>query len=154
MFITTRFPILYRRILYSLVLFSWCSGIAFFILSRYVLIEGEFGPEKHPWQFPLLKFHGAAAFMMILSLGAVITSHIPAGWRTGRHRIFGSVLLASIIFMVLTAWMLYYLSNETNRELIGNIHALVGVLLPVTVFWHVHQGIKAKRLRASAIRAV
>lgn len=144
---------LYRRILYSLVLVSWCSGIAFFIFSRYVLIEGEFGPEKHPWQFPLLKLHGAAAFMMMMSLGAVITSHIPAGWRTGRHRVFGSILLASVTFMVLSAWALYYLSNDTNRELIGNIHAAVGVMLPFTGFWHVLQGIKSKRKRASGIRA-
>ena len=153
MFITTRFPRLYRRFLYSVVLVSWCSGIAFFIFSRYVLIEGEFGPEKHSWQFPLLKLHGAAAFMMMVSLGAVITSHVPAGWRTGRHRVFGSVLLASVIFMVLSAWLLYYLSNDTNRELIGNIHAAVGVILPFTVFWHVLQGIRLKRQRASGIRA-
>lgn len=153
MFITTRFPILYRRILYSLVLLSWCSGIAFFIFSRYVLIEGEFGPEKHPWQFPLLKVHGAAAFIMMLSLGAVITSHVPAGWRTGRHKIFGSILLGSIVFMVLSAWALYYLSSDANRELIGNIHAAVGVFLPFTVLWHVLQGIWSKRQRASGIRA-
>ena len=152
MSITIRFPNVYRRFLYLVILLSWCSGIAFFIFSRFILIDGEFGPEKHPLQFPLLKVHGAAAFFMMMSFGAVVTSHVPAGWRTGRHRMFGLMLVGSVVFLILTAWMLYYLASDTSRMLIGNIHASVGVLLPFIVLRHVFQAIRSKRQKQRSFR--
>lgn len=153
MFITTRFPRLHRRILYTVVLLSWCSGIAFFVFSRFILIDGEFGPEKHPLQFPILQAHGAAAFCMMVGFGAIVTSHVPAAWRTGRHRLFGLTLVSAVLFLILSAWSLYYLSSDSNRALIGNIHAAVGVLLPFFVSWHVIGAIREKRQRQRSFMA-
>ena len=56
-----RLPVLLRRLLYAVLTGSWLTGTTFFVLSRFVEIEGEFGPEKHPWQSPILAAHGAFA---------------------------------------------------------------------------------------------
>ena len=60
--ITSRIPVFYRWFLYTITAASWLTGLMFFVLSRWFMVEGEFGPEKHPWQFPILMAHGASAF--------------------------------------------------------------------------------------------
>ena len=30
---------------------AWCSGVVFFILKTWFMVEGDFGPENHPYQF-------------------------------------------------------------------------------------------------------
>lgn len=139
-----------RRSLYALLALSWVSGIVYFVLSRWMQVEGEFGPEKHPWQFPLLKIHGAAAFLMLMAIGAMLVNHVPATWRTHRSRGFGVALVIGVSLMVISAWCLYYAANEQWRPILGNTHAAIGFALPAILAIHILRGRRVARAKHRA----
>lgn len=145
-----RLPTLLRRIFYAVLLGSWLSGTAFFALSRFVEIEGEFGPEKHPWQSPILAAHGAFAFLMLLAIGSMWLNHVPASWRSDRSRRLGITLVVATSLMVVSGWLLYYAASETLRPLIGNVHFAFGLLLPAVLATHIVLGRRARRRAAAA----
>ena len=147
--IRLRFPMRLRHSLYGVLAISWVSGISYYVLSRWLQIEGEFGPEKHPWQFPILKIHGAAAFLMLMAIGTLLTNHVPAAWRTQRSRKLGLTLATGVSLMAVSAWCLYYAANEQWRPLIGNVHALIGVSLPFVLALHIWNGRRTGITRAS-----
>lgn len=142
--IRMKMPPWFRRLLYLLIAFSLCSGVGFFVLNNWVTVEGEFGPEKHPAQFPLLKIHGAAAFAMMLSFGAILGAHIPASWRTGRSRRIGLTLTTVVSLQVLSAWLLYYMADEAVREWVVYLHLGLGVFLPLWLSAHILLGKRAR----------
>jgi hypothetical protein len=140
-------PRLLRRAFYLVFATSWVTGISFYVLSRWMQIEGEFGLEKHPWQFPILKIHGAAAFLMLMAIGALLINHVPATWRTRRSRGFGLTLVTGVSLMVVTAWSLYYAADEQWRPIIGNVHAAIGVTLPLILAIHIWRGRRSARAK-------
>lgn len=139
-YIDVRIPTTYRRLLYLALAVSWVTGIAFFILSRFITVEGDFGPEKHPLQFPTLMVHGAAAFIVMMGYGAVMMNHVSATWRLQRLRGFGITLLVVLLFQVISAYLLYYLSSDEIRGLFANLHALVGLSFPLILTIHIVTG--------------
>lgn len=146
---TKTYPRLYRRIVYTLFTISWLTGTLFFILNRWVTVEGDFGPEKHPWQFPILMTHGASAFMMIFIFGVAVASHVSANWHIKAARRLSIFLVITMSFQIISAYLLYYLANETWREIIANMHAITGFLLPALLFVHVVHAWRVRRRSVS-----
>lgn len=142
-----KIPTVYRRTLYSILALGWLSGIGFFIFNNYLTVDGDFGPEKHPWQFPLLKIHGAVAFAMMISYGALLTSHLPAGWKRGRGKKLGLSLITLVAVQILSAYSLYYMTDEVVRGYIVYLHLVSGGLLPVVLSTHVILGRKNSSVR-------
>lgn len=126
--------------MYLSLAISWLTGIAFFVLSRFVTVEGDFGPEKHPLQFPILMVHGAAAFVLMMAYGAVLMNHVSATWRLQRLRGFGITLVVVLLFQVISAYLLYYLSSDEVRGWFANLHALVGLSFPLILTIHIVTG--------------
>lgn len=137
-------PTVYRRTLFFALAVSLVTGTTFFIMNNWFVVEGDFGPEKHPWQYPMLKIHGASAFMMMIFFGSLLVTHIPAGWRTKRLRVLGLSLLSVIGFQIITAWLLYYLSNEVVRGWITYGHLAAGWLIPCLLSFHIWKGTSAR----------
>lgn len=135
--ISTKISKHYRYFLYSTLTLSLASGIGFWLLRQFAMVEGDFGPESHPLQYPFLQFHGFAAFIMMMSLGAIFASHIPKTWSTGRAKKSGIAITSSVSFSMLSAYTLYYLVTEDWHELVGNLHAIVGLLLAIILFVHI-----------------
>ncbi|UTW44490.1 hypothetical protein KFE80_08785 [bacterium SCSIO 12696] len=139
----------WRHTLYAALSISWCSGIGFFILSRWVRIDGDFGPERHPLQFPILQLHGGAAFIMLMLLGALYVGHVANTWPLKKQHPMGLAIAILTALMAISAWLLYYLANEDIRGWIANIHAAIGLLLPVILWAHIRRA-RRKRLGMSA----
>lgn len=139
-----------RRTLYAVLACSWVSGTTVFILSRFVEVEGEFGPMKHPWQAPMLAAHGAFAFLMLIALGALWTNHVPPAWRSRRSRRLGISMLVVTACMAISGWILYYAASEAARPWIGNLHFALGFSLPLILGCHIFSG---RRSRPAAIIA-
>lgn len=150
-FITSRIPWRFRLGLFTTLTVAWCSGVCFFVLSRWFAIDGEFGPEKHPWQQPALMIHGAAAFFMMMGYGALLFAHVPLAWRLHRLRFLGLGLVTAIGLQMLTGYLLYYLANEELRILISNIHAAIGFSLPFLLASHVIIGNRTRVTRLPGI---
>lgn len=139
-----------RRLIYALLAGSVLTGSAFFLLSRFIEIEGEFGPQKHPWQAPLLAIHGAFAFLMLMVIGAMWLNHVPVGWRSGRSRKLGVTLVSLTALLAISGWLLYYAAGDEWRSLLGNLHFAIGLSLPLMLVLHVSLGRRARGARGSA----
>lgn len=142
--VTSKIAWRYRIWIFIFLMVSWCSGLTFFALNRWVWVEGDFGPQKHPWQYNVLQVHGASAFMMMISYGVLLASHVPVGLRQRRRRACGLALVAVQGFMIFTAYLLYY-AGEENRTLIGWAHAIVGFTFPFVLAFHVIDGIRTRK---------
>jgi hypothetical protein len=141
--ISLRFP-RWSRILFSVAfLLSLSTGLLWFSLDRWGEIEGEFGPEKHPWLAFVPKIHGGGAFISLISIGMILSSHIPPGWRAGWSRKSGIFILLCVAMIVVSAWGLYYAGTDELREKLVWLHLAAGCLLPVSIVIH----LRSRKLR-------
>lgn len=130
----------FKRVIYVGLSISWLSGTLFFIMNNWVTVEGDFGPEKHPLQFKILMTHGAAAFLMLMVFGSMLSNHIPMSWKTQRLRKIGISLTTFITVQTITAYLLYYLANEQWRGITAWVHLAVGLSLPFLLWLHIFLG--------------
>ena len=145
--ISVKIPQGVQNFIFFVLLVSWCSGIAFYIFSHWITIDGDFGPEKHPWQYPMLQIHGAAAFLMMMSFGAMLAAHVPHSWKLKRSRGIGLTLVSVMAFQMITAYILYYLAGEETRPWFVNAHAAVGLMIPVLLVAHIMMGVRGRKAR-------
>jgi len=138
--ISALFPKNIKAILFFAVVNSWFTGVLFFILNRWFETETDFGFQKHPWVFPLLRFHGAAAFLMIFLYGVLLSTHVPKSWPTRRSRFFGIMLLSQQGLMILTGYLLYYLGDPTHKEITMYVHTTLGFTYPLVLLIHILTG--------------
>ena len=89
---------------------------------------------------------------MIMAFGSVIAAHIPASWKLNRLRIIGITLTSILSLQIMSAYLLYYLSNETIRDWVANIHAALGVTLPLVLIAHIMIGIKTRKNRKTKVK--
>jgi hypothetical protein len=143
--INYRIPIKYRAILFTALGGSWCTGLTFYYLNRWVTIESTFGATKHPAQTFVLMAHGASAFLMLMCFGVLLVNHLPAAWRLNRSRYLGLVLTTLIAFQIITAYMLYYIADEESRVFISNLHAASGASIPFFLISHLIIGRKHRK---------
>lgn len=143
--ISLRIPVLYRRFFYGFLALSLCSGVLFFIFNQWVEIEGEFGPQKHPLQAVFIRVHGAAAFFMLMSFGALLAAHIPYGWKSTRSRKSGIFIGALAFLQILLGYLLYYLANESIRQYTSYVHILFGLVMPLALYLHLRQRKKTRQ---------
>ena len=127
----------YRYFFYCVLGLSLVTGVSFWVFRRFFMVEGDFGPESHFLQYPMLQIHGFSAFVMMMSLGAIFASHIPKTWSSKRARKSGLFILIATSLSIVSAYILYYLVSEDWHEWLGNGHAIVGILLPAILLLHI-----------------
>ncbi|HEY3179501.1 MAG TPA: hypothetical protein VGL25_11530 [Casimicrobiaceae bacterium] len=92
----------------------------------------------------MLKMHGAAAFAVLIAIGAMFAHHVRRGWALSRNRVSGTIVIAALVALVVTGYALYYLVNDANRASISIAHWAVGIALAPLFVAHVIMG---RRLR-------
>jgi len=140
-----KIPKPYQLGIFFLVCTSWCSGVTFFVLKTWFFIEGDYGIESHSLQFPSLQFHGASAFLMMVAFGVLLGSHIPLTWRIKRKRKSGIALIVIPAFLMITAYLLYYIAEDTTREWVAYAHLAVGFSFPIVLTIHILTKIRKKK---------
>jgi len=113
-----------------------------------VWVEGEFGLQKHPWQYNVLRVHGAAAFMMMIAYGFLLGSHVPSGWKQKRQRKTGLLLVFAQGFIIVSAYILYYAGDEF-RSVVSWAHASTGFVFPLLLAMHIRSGRQYRKQQAS-----
>jgi hypothetical protein len=88
----------------------------------------------------LLMFHGGAAMVTLLLLGALIPVHVVRSWRAKRNRVTGGTMVALNATLIVTAFGLYYIGSELLRPWISNIHLAAGLSLPLLLLVHILRG--------------
>ena len=138
--VALRFPRWARLVFSAAFLLSFVSGILWYSLGRWGEVEGEFGPEKHPWLAPLAKVHGGGAFVALISIGVILGGHLPPAWSSRLSRKSGLVMLADLAFMIVTAYGLYYAGSDEVREQLVVIHLVTGLAFPGLLTAHIVSG--------------
>lgn len=137
---------LHKKMLYGISALLWLSGTVWLYFRYYPPMQGEFGVQSHPAQTFCMKLHGAAAMGFLVILGMALY-HIPPGWRKKRQRPSGLSLLVICCLLILTGWGLYYSGNDDRRGFISASHSILGVLLPMIIFFHVWRIVRRRSKR-------
>jgi hypothetical protein len=144
------FPRWAKAVLYAVLLLSLGTGTTWYVLERWFQIEGEFGPEKHPWQPSLIKLHGASAFASLMGFGYLLASHLPVAWKARRNRASGLMLTGIFGVQILSGYGLYY-ASEPLRETVSSLHLISGLAFPILLMGHLFFGHRSRRkLKATA----
>lgn len=125
-----------KRCIQAVALATLLSGIAWLAL-RYAArgwIGEVFLRSGESW---LLKFHGAAAMLALVALGALLSTHILPGLETPHNRTAGIVLLTGTAMLGATGWGLYYLGNESLRSWTSALHIAVGLAAAAAFVHHI-----------------
>lgn len=138
---------LHRAWIYASFGLLLATGVVWFVLDRACEIEGEFGPEKHPWAGPVLAAHGALAWVAAVVIGSLLPLHVRGAWRARRNRRSGVSTLVWNGALIVTGWLLYYSGSETLRAGVAWTHLGLGVTLPWVVAFHVVSGRRRTRTR-------
>ena len=148
--VALHFPRSAKVVLYGVLLLSLSSGLTWWALEKWGTVEGEFGPEKSRWLGPVLKIHGASAFLVLIGFGYLLASHIHVGWRSRRSRVLGSALVLMIVTMIASGYGLYYIGDDDWREKISWLHRLSGLSLLPLLLGHVWAGHRGRKRPAAA----
>lgn len=126
-----------RRLLtYAIALGLWASGAAWVALHFLLRTRGDFGPETNPIEPWALKAHGAFAFATLWLMGLLWGVHVVNGWRAGRRRWSGAILLGLALVLTLTGYLLYYAGGDALRSLVSLAHWTLGLGAPAAFLLH------------------
>lgn len=143
--ITNKVSHLYQNIFYILLASCWITGIGFFVLDTWLIVEGEFGPEKHFLQLPSLQVHAATAFFIMVFFGGFFFGHMPRARKVPHSQTSGWILLSALGYLIFSAYLLYYIGNESIRFYVMYSHLIIGVLLPIMLACHLRSHKQNKR---------
>src|SRR5258708_26757084 len=83
-----------------------------------------------------MKVHGGAAMLALLLLGALLASHVPAGWKDARYKKTGIAILAAAAWLIITGHVLYYAGDEAVRQAASYSHLRIRLALPLLLGFH------------------
>lgn len=120
------------------------SGLIWLVLHYFGGESTEFDGPLSSVKPQLLRIHGAAAFVSLVVLGALVPTHMQRAWAQERNRLTAFVMVALCILMVASGYGLYYCGSDILRSGISGFHSVTGILLPLALVWHVISGRKDK----------
>ena len=121
------------------------SGALWVYFHYFVRIEGEFGPIHHPSEPVMLTAHGLSAALMMIGFGTVMPGHIARAWKMNRNMWTGIIFFTLMILLSLSGYFLYYLSDESLREITSMLHWILGLVFPLVAGIHVWRGFVSRR---------
>jgi hypothetical protein len=92
----------------------------------------------------MLMFHGGAAMVTLILLGALVPLHVQRAWRSRRNRVTGPAMVTVNAVLIATAFGLYYFGLEALRPWMSSVHTVVGIALPVLFVVHVLLGRRSR----------
>ena len=121
---------------YSVTFGVWITGVSWLVFHYFFLRYTDFGPTHHPLEHWSIVLHGAFAFFSTWLMGYLWATHVSTRWRLQRHRKTGGALFTLMMTLILTGYLLYYLSSDELRDITSVVHWVVGLALPVFFLGH------------------
>ena len=128
---------LQRYFLSAVLALLFLTGVAWAYWNYLAASPGDFEANAKIWA---LKIHGAAAMVILILIGMLLTGHVRFAWRARRNRANGSVFLSAFAVLTVTGYGLYYLGGERVRAWTSWIHLAVGLALPIFLLIHILLG--------------
>jgi hypothetical protein len=105
---------------------------------------GEFGETISPWEPLSMKLHGAGAMVILFFAGSLLNIHIRRALKVGRNISSGWCMLALLLLLTASGYVLYYLAGEGNRNIWSMSHWLAGLAFPMLLLLHIVLGRKGR----------
>ena len=99
----------------------------------------------------MLRLHGAAAMAGLIVYGSLLPVHIRRAWSIRRNIVLGVGLVAFMLLLTVTGYLLYYSGDENLRPVISAAHWILGLGVPLLLVWHIISG--RMQTRASEMRS-
>lgn len=112
------------------------SGSIYLIGHEFSIERSILGSHK------ILATHGVTAMLAILALGSVLPFHLKAGLKSKRKWLSGIGQLSFLSALVITGALLYY-GPVAIREMVVNIHWVIGLIFFAVFLWHSTINIRA-----------
>jgi len=125
-----------RRSLYALVGILAGSG-ALWLVVHARTEEGALPSPIEPWS---MKWHGAAALLLIYLSGTMLYGHMLNAWRRRRNRSSGVAAAAVLFGLALSGYGLYYFGGEDLRLVTQWLHWALGAACVPLLAWHIALG--------------
>jgi cytochrome bd-type quinol oxidase subunit 2 len=135
--------------LYTVLALLFLSGLAW-AYWNYLCSPGDLETSAKTWA---MKIHGAAAMVVLVLIGMLLSAHVRFAWRARRNRANGSVFLSAFAFLTITGYGLYYAGGETLRAWTSWIHLGVGLALPILLLIHIFLGRRTRPSGQSRARS-
>lgn len=113
------------------------SGLLWFI-SHDILQS-----DPNDFQRWSLILHGAGSFIATMIFGSIAAQHLIMGWKMRRNRISGITLFSVFSALIITAFLLYYGSEEMH-DYVRWTHIIVGILAFVILPLHIYLGRRSR----------
>jgi hypothetical protein len=126
------------------------SGIIWLVAHYFLSVTGEYGPQIHPLEPWMLKVHGAAAMAGLIVYGSLLPVHVRRAWSIRRNIALGIGLVAAMLLLTVTGYLLYYAGGEDTRPVISAAHWILGLAVPALLAWHVVSGRTVARASETA----
>ena len=130
------------------------SGIIWLVLHYFFAVPGKYGPQIHPLEPWMLRLHGAAAMAGLIIYGSLLPVHIRRAWSMRRNIALGIALVAFMLLLTITGYLLYYAGDEETRPLISAAHWILGLAVPALLVWHIVSGRTRTRVSETLSRPV
>lgn len=88
--------------------------------------------------------HSSGALVLAATLGALWAVHMRSGWRRGKQRISGTLLVIALMLLAATAIGLYYIGDDRAGAAAAFVHLGAGLVATAAFGWH---WTRAKALR-------
>lgn len=92
----------------------------------------------------ILIAHGFSAYFFVLLFGAVIPTHIKAGWKNNRNIVSGSLMVITMSLLLVSGLFLYY--GADTRDAALWVHWIIGSGLVLLFPFHFIAGRRANYL--------
>ena len=142
-----------RWLTYGIGFGLWMTGVAWLDFHYFLQTKTEFGPAENPLTHWWLAAHGLFAFATLWLFGLLWGQHIVGAWKSGRHRISGSLLFGVLAVLIASGYLLDYAGGDDTRALISLLHWGIGSALPLPFVLHRFMSILPRRFRLQKFTA-
>jgi hypothetical protein len=140
-----------KPILYLTISLLWITGMLWLYEHYFAQAAEGTWTSTQAWS---MKIHGAAAMLFLMSFGALILQHVPAGWEQGNKRLSGVSVISACGLLGMTGWGLYYVAGDSLRNNIGLFHGFLGLSLPLILGVHIWTRTQATRAKSDRRRKI
>lgn len=137
----------HRRCIYGSCLILFFSGAAWLVARYFLRPVAQFGETIHPLEPWAMKVHGAGTMVILFFLGSLMNSHIRRALNARRNLASGWLMIATMAWLIVSGFGLYYVATESDRSLWSLAHWVVGLGLVVMVVIHVRCGRASRHMR-------
>ena len=131
-----KIPLFLKSILYFVLFGLYGTGLIFWVLKTWVQKDYGLGPEMPHESIWFLQSHSVLGLGFLILFGYLIRSHVEKGLKAKKKTKSGLFLLSVFVILILTVPLLFYGSDEVQKNKVALFHTYLGIFLIVPFIVH------------------